>query len=71
MMHFECITRVSAPKFAFNIVSKLNYHTLPSKTYHGSDGCLATGEGTTEKIPEFQVGIEPTTFVRPVGYYNH
>ena len=31
-----------------------------------NDGCLATGEGTTEKISEFQVGIKPTTSVMPV-----
>ena len=30
------------------------------------DGCLTAGEGTTEKISEFQVGIEPTTSVTPV-----
>ena len=24
-----------------------------------SDGCLATGEGTTEKISELQVGTRP------------
>ena len=28
-----------------------------------SDGCLAMGEGTSEKILECQVGIEPTTSV--------
>ena len=33
-----------------------------------SDGCLATGEGTAEKISEFQVGIEPTASVTLVGY---
>lgn len=32
-----------------------------------NDSCLATGKGTTEKIPEFQVGIEPKT---SVGYTN-
>ena len=30
-----------------------------------SYGCLATGEGMTEKISEFQEGIEPTTPLTP------
>ena len=58
-MHLECTTRVSTPELVFSIVSKLNYHTLHFNTYHGSDGRSATNEGTTKKIPEFQVGIEP------------
>ena len=33
------------------------------------DGCLTAGEGTTEKISEFQVGIQPTTSVTPVSWY--
>ena len=36
-----------------------------------SDDWLATGEGTTEKISEFKVVIEPTTSVSPVGCCNH
>ena len=33
-----------------------------------NDGCLAMGEGTTEKISEFQVGIKPRTSVMPARY---
>ena len=36
-----------------------------------SDGCLATGEETTLKMSEFQVIIEPTTSLTPVGCSNH
>ena len=36
-----------------------------------NDSCLATGEGTAEKILEFQVGIEATTSVTPVGCSDH
>ena len=36
-----------------------------------NDGCLATGEGTTQKISASQVGVEPTTSVMPVGCSNH
>ena len=32
-----------------------------------NDGCLAIGEGTTEKISEFQVEIKPTTSRTAVG----
>ena len=35
-----------------------------------NDGCLATCEGTTEKISEFLVGIKPTTSVTLVGCSN-
>ena len=35
------------------------------------DGCLATGEGNAENISEFQVGIAPTTTVKPVKGSNH
>ena len=33
-----------------------------------SDGCLAKGEQTVEKISVFQVGVKPTTSVKPVGW---
>ena len=36
-----------------------------------NDDCLATGEGPTERNSEFQVGIEPTTSITPVGCSNH
>ena len=36
-----------------------------------NDGCLAMGEGTTEKISEFQVGIKPRTSVMPATHSYH
>ena len=35
------------------------------------DGCLAMGEGNAENISEFQVGIGPSTTVKPVKGSNH
>ena len=41
------------------------------KIQHVNDGYLSIGEGTTENISEFQVGIEPTTTVTPVKGSSH
>ena len=43
------------------------WHQMHSWMNNVSDGCLAMGEGTIEKISEFKVGIEPKTDVTPLA----
>ena len=48
-------------------VWKIDRRRLHVRMNYVNDGCLAMDEGTSEKISEFQVGIEPPTSVMLVG----
>ena len=56
--------------FVFSLAIEL-ITLMQTKESSVNESCLASVEGTIERTLEFQVVIEPTTSVKPVGWSNH
>ena len=44
---------------------------MQTKVSSVNESCVASVEGTIRRTLEFQVVIEPTTSLKPVGWSNH
>ena len=56
--------------FVFSLAIEL-ITLMQTKESSVNESCLASVEGTIKRTLEFQVVIEPTTSVKPVGWSNH
>ena len=56
--------------FVFSLAIEL-ITLMQTKESSVNESCLASVEGTIRRTFEFQVVIEPTTSVKPVGWSNH
>ena len=56
--------------FVFSLAIEL-ITLMQTKESSVNESCLASVEGTIRRTLEFQVVIEPTTSVKPVGWSSH
>ena len=56
--------------FVFGLAIEL-ITLMQTKESSVNESCVASVEGTIRRTLEFQVVIEPTTSVKPVGWSNH
>ena len=56
--------------FVFSLAIEL-ITLMQTKESSVNESCLASVEGTIKRTLEFQVVIESTTSVKPVGWSNH
>ena len=56
--------------FVFGLAIEL-ITLMQTKESSVNESCLASVEGTIRRTLEFQVVIEPTTSVKPVGWSSH